>query len=42
MPELAKAVGGEDVLVDLVYGDIDEFGRVLHGAPVAPGIYVPN
>ena len=44
-PELAAAFGGEDVLVDLVYGDIDEFGRVLDGAPIAPGVYatyVPN
>lgn len=44
-PELAAVVGGEDALVDLIYGDIDEFGRVLEGAPIAPGVYatyVPN
>jgi len=45
MPELAAVVGGEDALVDLIYGDIDEFGRVLEGAPITPGVYatyVPN
>ena len=45
MPELAAVVGGEDALVDLIYGYVDEFGRVLEGAPIASGVYatyVPN
>jgi hypothetical protein len=44
-PGLAAVFGGKEVLVDLVYGDIDEFGWVLDGAPIAPGMYatyVPN
>ncbi|CAL4887632.1 unnamed protein product [Urochloa decumbens] len=45
MPELARLVGGEDALADLMYGDVDVLGRVIDGAPVAPGVYaayVPN
>ncbi|CAO2038222.1 unnamed protein product [Urochloa humidicola] len=45
MPELAKLVGGEDALIDLMYGDVDVFGQLIDGSPIAPGVYaayVPN
>ncbi|CAN6244485.1 unnamed protein product [Urochloa humidicola] len=45
MPELARLVGGEDALADLMYGDVDVLGQLIDGAPIAPGVYayyVPN
>lgn len=49
MPEVAARLGGEDVLVQLMYGDIDECCRLFEAPSVVPaaGVYsscyhVPN
>lgn len=47
MPEVAARLGGEDVLVHLMYGDIDECCRLFAAPPIAPAglytnCYVPN
>lgn len=47
MPEVAARLGGEDALVHLMYGDIDECCRLFESTQIAPAgpyttCYVPN
>ena len=48
MPEVAARLGGEDALVDLMYGDVDEACSVFRVPPIAPttgpyaNYYVPR
>jgi hypothetical protein len=48
MPEVAARLGGEDALVELMYGDVDEACSVFRVPPIAPttgpyaNYYVPR